>query len=185
MNTLINLRPWREDRRKERQQTFVTTTVAVALVAGAIVWGIGFYIQAQTDKQIGRNDYLRQEMSALDSKIAEIKELKEKRSRLLERLQAIQELQGNRPVIVRIFDELVRVLPEELYYSSLNRATDTISITGRAKSNKDVSELMRNLDRSQWFAEPNLSTVGKGDGFKSFNMKVQLAKPKLDAEEGS
>jgi len=181
--TLINLRPWREDRRKERQQRFTATSLVFALIAGGLVFGAGFYIESQTVKQKQRNDYMRQEMAKLDVKIREIKELKTQRERLLERLQAIQDLQGNRPVIVRVFDELVRVLPEELYYTTVSRAGERLSVNGRAKANKDVSQLMRSLDRSPWFSEPNLSSVGRGDGVKNFNMQVGLSKPK--PEEGS
>ncbi|RDE19110.1 pilus assembly protein PilN [Motiliproteus coralliicola] len=184
-NTLINLRSWREDRRKERQQRFLTSSVLVAILAAAAVWGTGFYIEHNTKQQQLRNDYLRQEMAKLDSKIKEIKELRAKRERLLERLRAIQELQGNRPVIVRVFDELVRVLPDELYYSNLSRKGESLHVQGRALSNRDVSTLMRNLDRSSWFSEPNLSKVGKsGDLYKNFDMRVGLTKPKPE-EEGS
>ena len=177
--TLINLRPWREDRRRDRQQRFVASSFAAALVAGILVWSAGAYIEHNTEKQQQRNDYLRQEMAKLDSKIREIKELRAKRERLLERLRAIQDLQGNRPVIVRVFDELVRVLPEELYYGSLTRQAESLHITGKAQSNRDVSMLMRNIDRSPWFKEPNLSSVGKsGDLYKNFDMRVGLTKPK-------
>lgn len=182
--TLINLRPWREDRRKERQQRFVVSTFFTVILAGALVWGVGFYIQGQTSKQMARNNFLTQEMAQLDSKIAEIRELRAQRERLLERLQAIQDLQGNRPVIVRTFDELVRVLPEDLYYTSLTRQGDTLTVNGRAKSNRDVSALMRNFDRSDWFRNPNLSTVGKGESYKNFDMNVQLSKPQRN-QEGS
>ncbi len=177
--TLINLRAWREDRRRDRQQRFVASSLAAALLAGAIVWGTGSYIDHNTLKQQQRNNYLRQEMSSLDSKIAEIKELRAKRERLLERLRAIQELQGNRPVIVRVFDELVRVLPDELYYSTLTRQGEFLHINGRAQSNGDVSTLMRSIDRSPWFKEPNLSSVGKGgERYKNFDMRVELSRPK-------
>lgn len=177
--TLINLRSWREDRRRDRQQRFVASAFAAAMLAGVLVWSAGAYIESNTLKQKQRNNYLTQEMAKLDSKIAEIKELRNKRERLLERLRAIQELQGNRPVIVRVFDELVRVLPEELYYSSLTRQSESLHIVGRAQSNRDVSMLMRNIDRSPWFKEPNLSSVGKGgDLYKNFDMRVALSKPK-------
>ncbi|OMH28053.1 PilN domain-containing protein [Motiliproteus sp. MSK22-1] len=182
-NTLINLRPWREDRRKDRQQRFSLYSLLFVILAGAVVYGAGAYIESQTIKQKQRNDYLRQEMANLDSKIKEIKELKEKRARLLERLQAIQDLQGNRPVIVRVFDELVRVLPEELYYTSLSRSGNILKVNGSAQANKDVSQLMRSLNRSPWFGEPNLSSVGQGEDLKNFNMQVSLSKPK--PEEGS
>ena len=177
--TLINLRAWREDRRRDRQQRFVASSLAAALFAGAIVWGTGSYIDNNTLKQQQRNNYLRQETASLDSKIAEIKDLRAKRERLLERLRAIQELQGNRPVIVRVFDELVRVLPDELYYTTLTRQGETLHINGRAQSNGDVSTLMRNIDRSPWFKEPNLSSVGKGgELYKNFDMRVELSRPK-------
>lgn len=178
-NTLINLRSWREDRRRDRQQRFVASSFAAALLAGILVWGTGSFIEHNTQKQQQRNNYLKQEMAKLDSKIAEIKELRAKRARLLERLKAIQDLQGNRPVIVRVFDELVRILPEELYYSSLTRSGESLHLTGSAQSNRDVSMLMRNMDRSPWFKEPNLSSVGKGgDLYKKFDMRVGLSKPK-------
>lgn len=182
-NVLINLRSWREDRRKERQQRFALASFLSIALAAAAVFGTGYYIEMQTERQQERNEYLRQETAQLDSKIKEIALLKEKRARLLERLQAIQDLQGNRPVIVRVFDELVRVLPEELYYTSLSRSGDTLRINGQAAANKDVSQLMRSLDRSPWFAEPNLSSVGRGEQYKNFIMQVQLSKPK--PEEGS
>tara|TARA_R110001583_G_scaffold126933_4_gene278520 strand:+ start:2475 stop:3035 length:561 start_codon:yes stop_codon:yes gene_type:complete len=177
--TLINLRSWREDRRRDRQQRFVASSMAAAMLGAILVWSAGNYIDNNTRKQTQRNDYLRQEMASLDSKITEIKELRAKRERLLERLRAIQELQGNRPVIVRVFDELVRVLPDELYYSTLTRQGESLHINGRAQSNGDVSMLMRSIDRSPWFKEPNLSSVGKGgDLYKNFDMRVELSRPK-------
>lgn len=176
--TLINLRAWREDRRQARQRTFASTSFLFLILAAVTVFGTGFYIESQTDKQLARNDFLREEIKTLDTRVKEIKELKEKRARLLERLQAIQELQGNRPVIVRVFDDLVRVMPEDLWYKTLNRRGEQISIDGSAKTNKDVSQLMRNLDRSPWFSEPNLKNVGRGPQHKTYQLQVGLSKPK-------
>ena len=99
---------------------------------------------------------------------------------LLERLNAIQELQGNRPVIVRNFDELVRVLPDDLYYTSLTRTGDRIGINGLAGDNDDVSTLMRNLEGSIWFGEPSLSRVQASNQMREFNLSVPLAKPKAE-----
>jgi type IV pilus assembly protein PilN len=181
---LINLRSWREDRRHERQQQFIATSVGMVVFAAVLVIGAGFYMNGQITKQQARNDYLRQETSKLDVKIREIKALKEKRERLLERLQAIQELQGNRPVIVHVLDELVRVLPEQVYYNSVSRKGDTLSIQGMAEANTNVSGLMRNMDSSDWFKNPNLRTVTRNDQRKQFVMSVRLSKP-VEEKEGS
>jgi type IV pilus assembly protein PilN len=177
----INLRPWREERDAQLQKRFVGNVVA-ALVLGALtVFGISYYYDMQMERQEARNNYLRAEIAALDQKIAEIQELRRKRERLLERLNAIQELQGNRPVIVRNFDELVRVLPDGLYYQALTRNGDRINIDGLAELNNDVSMLMRNLDNSIWFGEPSLSRVVAAENdMRGFNLSVPLEKPKAE-----
>ncbi|WP_286240248.1 PilN domain-containing protein [Neptuniibacter halophilus] len=178
----INLRPWREELAQKRQKDFLTNLLVSAIIAALIVFGIGYYFDFMKQRQMDRNNFLRAETSKLDKQIAEIRKLKEQRARLLDRLNAIQELQGTRPLIVRNFDELVRVLPDAVYYRSLTRRGDTVAITGLAEENLDVSSLMRNLDQSIWFGEPNLSGVGKaGADANSFNLTVPVTKPKAEA----
>jgi len=178
--TQINLRPWREERNALLQKRFIINLAAAAILGALTVFGVTYYFDMQIERQRDRNNYLTQEISRLDQKLAEIRELKRQRERLLERLNAIQELQGNRPIIVRNFDEMVRVLPDGLHYSSLTRAGEAITVDGLAAVNEDVSELMRNLNASIWFGEPNLSRVNAQNAQRSFNLRVPLAKPKAE-----
>ncbi|WP_372739867.1 PilN domain-containing protein, partial [Neptunomonas sp.] len=129
----INLRPWREERAAARQKDFITNLIASAICAAALVLMMGYYYDVQMDRQNTRNGFLKTNISKLDERIKEIEDLKRQRERLLERLNAIQELQGNRPIIVRNFDELVRVLPDGLHYDFLQRQEaggDSIQIKG-------------------------------------------------------
>lgn len=177
----INLRPWREERNERLQKRFIGNIAGAALLGVLVVMGISYYYDVQMNRQNTRNNYLKSEIALLDQKISEIRELRAKRERLLERLKAIQQLQGNRPVIVRNFDELVRVLPDGIYYESLVRKGETIIIDGFAEQNNEISELMRRLDDSIWFTEPDLRQVDKNDDVKHFNMQVGMTRP--DAEE--
>lgn len=176
----INLRPWREERNERLQKRFVGNVFASALLGGLVLLGVSYYYNIQMDRQNARNSYLKQEISKLDRKISEINQLRAKRERLLERLNAIQQLQGDRPVIVRSFDELVRVLPDGVHYSSLTRSGEVITIDGIAGDNNEVSELMRRLGSSIWFGEPDLSKVDKAEGLKRFNMEVSMARPETE-----
>ena len=176
----INLRAWREEQTVERQRQFIVNIIAAAFLAAVLVFLIGFYFDFQTDRQKTRNNYLKQEIAQLDVQLKEIKDLKAKRARLLDRLNAIQELQGSRPLIVRNFDEMVRVQPDGIYYLSLTRQGDTINLVGRAEKSDDVSSLMRRIYASVWFGEPNLSTVTTDSGQKKFNLSVPIIKPKLE-----
>lgn len=155
----INLLPWREKDRERRKKAFFATLGAAALLAGALLGAGHLYMQGEINGQRARNNYLQEQIAVLDSKIAEIRNLQDQKRALTERMAVIQDLQGRRPVIVRLFDELVRTLPEGVYYDNVTRTGDVISINGVADSNNRVSTLMRYLDDSEWFAEPNLRQI--------------------------
>ena len=174
---LINLRPWREERNAQYQKRFISNLVASAILGCLVVFAIILYYDKQIDRQQTRLQFLREENARLDIQLAEINELNIKRSQLLERLQAIEDLQGTRPIVVRTFDELVRVLPDELFYSSISRSSETLTIDGFAVQNRDVSNLMRKLADSIWFGEPNLTRVASSNSMRQFNLSVPMIRP--------
>ncbi len=113
--------------------------------------------------------------------MAEIRDLQKRRNQLLDRMRVIQELQGNRPIIVRVLDQLVRTVPDGVFYTKLNTKGKQISISGVAESNNRVSSLMRRLDASDWLANPNLDKVHAepefGDQANTFDLTVQVQAP--------
>ena len=115
----INLLPWREQLREERKQHFLVTLAGVLVVACGLVFLGDQYLSSAIDTQSARNDFLKKEIATLDARIQEIKELKTRRQQLLERMKIIQDLQGNRSIIARVFDQLVRTLPDGVYFTSL------------------------------------------------------------------
>lgn len=190
----INLLPWRQELRKQRQQEFVALLLAVAMVAVALVLFAHVALSKQRSDQEERNQYIKAEITKLDAQIKEIDILQKRRDELLSRMKVIQDLQGRRPVIVRVFDELVRVIPEGVYIKTLDCTGDTFKLVGVAESANQVSNLMRNLDASPWFKSPVLSTVvaeksvgtGKGkDADKqrgnTFALSVMLEAPEKAA----
>jgi len=178
----INLRPWREERNAQYQKRFVSNLLGSAILAALVVFGVGYFYDMQMDRQQVRNEFLRAENARLDRQLEEINELNRMRAQLLERLQAIEDLQGTRPLVVRNFDELVRVLPDDLFYTTVSRSGDVLTIDGFSVQNRDVSNLMRNLNSSILFGEPNLTRVGTANGMRQFNLSVPMLRP---VEEGS
>jgi type IV pilus assembly protein PilN len=120
--------------------------------------------------------------------VAEIKDLQKRRNQLIERMRVIQELQGNRPIIVRVMDQLVRTVPNGVFYTGLSNSAGTISIQGVAESNNRVSSLMRRLDASEWLASPNLDAVKAapefGDQANTFRLTVQIQAPASENKSG-
>ncbi len=181
----INLLPWREQRREERKQRFLVALGAVLVGAAALVFAGDQYLNAAIEQQNARNDFLRKEIAVLDARIKEISELKQRRQQLLERMKTIQDLQGNRPIIGRVFDQMVRTLPDGVYFTALKMTGNNIAISGAAESNNRVSTLMRNLDASEWLTAPNLTevkavTAGTVDQANVFQLSVQQTQPESE-----
>jgi type IV pilus assembly protein PilN len=185
----INLLPWREERRKALKQEFFALLGAVALAALLCVGLAWLLMNLSIDNQRDRNVFLQKHISDLELQVKEIKELKARRAELLERMKIIQNLQGNRPVITRVFSELVTSLPEGVYFTNLALKGNQLSIEGTAESNNRVSSLMRKLDQSEWFENPNLTQVkanpGYGEQASDFTMSVKLVLPGAEEEEAN
>lgn len=159
----INLLPWRQELKKQRQQEFIAITAAVALSAAAIVMFFHLVLSGQLSDQEERKAYIQSEIATLDGQIKQIDELQTRKDELLARMKVIQDLQGRRPVIVRVFDELARSIPNKVYLISVVRKEDVFTIEGYAESNTQVSSFLRNLNASEWFKNPVLSTVVAAD----------------------
>lgn len=182
----VNLLPWREERRAELRKEFFVITGVVAAIAIAIVFGWQLVLTAKIDDQNGRNAFLQERINELNRQVKEIADLKQKKAELVSRMEVIQSLQGNRPEIVHIFDELVRTLPDGVFYNDITRNGGSLSIRGTAESNNRVSSLMRQLEASEWFAEPNLTGVtanrSAGEHANDFQLQVKITPPSIKEE---
>lgn len=184
----INLRPWREDLRKQKQQEFGTLVGVFVFVAAVIVGMVHMYNSQRIDQQLARNRFMEDQIALLDKKIKEISQLEKEKQRLLDRMRAIEQLQTNRPLIVRFFDELVNSLPEGVSVRKLAQSGTNITIEGVAQSNARVSSFMRNLEASQWLANPQLdiiqATDESGTRVSNFTLRFAQVIPKVEGEEG-
>ncbi|MBV1883972.1 MAG: PilN domain-containing protein [Pseudomonadales bacterium] len=185
----INLLPWREERRAELRRQFFVILAGVAIIGAGTVFLVDTRVGAQISKQDSRNRYIELEQENLDESISAIKELRSQRAQLIERMNVIQNLQGNRSVIVHFFDEFAQNIPDGVFLSWLQRNGKTFILKGEAEANNRVSNFMRNLNESDWFANPTLSSVvaGEEEGASSrFELSVIGVSPsaKKQTDEG-
>jgi type IV pilus assembly protein PilN len=187
----INLLPWRERLREERRREFLSILAGVVIIAAGLLFLVDRYFNGEINTQTARNDFLRAEISLLDAQVAEISELQQQKEDIRARMNVITDLQGTRPVIVRIFDELVRTLPEGVYYETLERTGNTIAIEGVSESYSRITELMRRLDNSEWFTEADLSDISAADVAQSaisntltFTLTLNLELPNQQDSQG-
>ena len=184
--TTINLLPWREARRKQQQQDFIIMLAVAAAIGIAVFFGWKMVVDGKVENQLSRNRYIERELAQLDQQIKEISELEKRRADLISRMNVIQDLQNNRPYIVYMFDQLVRTLPDGVYYTSVERKGGIFTIAGVADSNNRISALMRNLNESDWFKDPDLRTVaaaGNGSEANIFTLTVSQELPSANKDK--
>jgi len=187
----INLLPWREQLREERKREFFVLLMGVVVIAAGIVFLIDRNFRNDIRYQQARNEFVRSEVLVLDARIAEINQLKEQKEQINSRMEVIQDLQGSRPGIVRIFDELVKALPPGVYFNNLERSGERLEIEGISESNNKVSELMRRIDDSEWFVNPGLQQISAASAdansdqraANAFSLTLFLQEPARAEEE--
>jgi type IV pilus assembly protein PilN len=184
----INLLPWRDQKREEKKKEFINVLVGVIVFAVAIVFAVDRFYNGSINDQNARNKFLNDEIAVLSSRIDEIKLLQRKRAELLARMKVIQELQGNRPIIVRLFDELARKLSDRVFFTSLIFKGSMLDIRGVAESNNRISSQLRNFDESVWFTGPNVTEIDADQNFgpqaSQFSLSVEQTTPPSAAEGG-
>jgi len=177
----INLLPWREEERAERQRQFVSILGLVAVLGVVVMLSVYMYFDDQIENQRNRNSYLESQTRKLDTKIKEITTLEAERKELVDRMELIQDLQKSRPQIVHLFDEIVQKMPEGMNMLEIERKNDEVFFTGIAESSPRISNFMRNLAASQWITKPDIDDIeddrDSGAGRKMFKLKTKITTP--------
>lgn len=170
----INLLPWRETERREREKQF-KVMAAGAVLAGILVsvyahWMIADAIETQQH----RNQVLSKEQSRLKAATKVRVELEKKRDDLLSRMAIIERLQRSRAVSVRLFNEIATVLPAGSFLHEIAQTGSNLRLDGRAGSNADVSELMRRLGHSEVVGEPRLVSIVTDDKDHTVDFSLEV-----------
>ena len=192
MSAHINLLDWRAQEREERKRQFGVMAGGSFGLGAVIMLAVILGVNADINTQTERNSILQQQIVEMDLKTKEIQDLERTKANLLARMRVIEELQQSRSASVHFFDEVVNTLPEGVYLTLLKQAGAEVEIQGVAESNGRVSAYMKNLESSEWFANPKLVVIKTVEKNKSrtseFTLRVKnLTKPQAGAgseEEG-
>lgn len=147
----INLLPWREALREQRKKEFFIISGAVAVLGIVLSGLIWMYFNQQLQDQNDANQTVVAANQQLDRQLKELDGLQERKEQIVERMKLIQDLQGVRPVIVHVFDELAKMTPANMYITEFSRQGDKFTLKGNAQDPNVVSDFLRNLDASPWF----------------------------------
>jgi type IV pilus assembly protein PilN len=178
----INLLDWRTDQIKQNQkETGMAAIAAVALGLGAWLLVKGFYTN-QINFQNQKNAHIEKEIKILDKQIEEVNALEETKAKLISRMNIIDSLQKSRPEVVRLFDDMVRVIPDGTFLRTADQTNTTINFVGETESSTRVATLMRNIEAATTLNDADL--VGSGIVNKNVGRK-HVSEFKLSAKQVS
>ena len=179
----INLLPWRDELREQRKKQFIAFSAAVAvlgLVAVVLAW---LFYDHKLNDQEQANQLVVSTNQNLDTQLKSLDGLQERRNAIVERMKLIQGLEGQRPVTVRLIDELVRVTPSNMYLTKFSRTGDKFTIEGKAESPNTVAELLRNLEASPWYRNAFMNSFLAADDKKDQNQSSVV--PRVEESYGT
>ena len=142
----INLLPWREELQEKKASDYLTILGLVCIVSVSLVFVWVIFTGTQLDHQNQRNLYLAKVIADLDEKVTEIRGLKIKKQEIITRIKIIQDLQGTRFEIVKMFDVLVRALPKGTYLAKLEKKEGVITFLIDPSLPKKMRSIIPSLD---------------------------------------
>jgi len=185
----INLLPWREEQRKERQRQFMSSMLLTAILGVVLVFLTGFIFDRKISHQQSRNELVQREITALEVRIKKIEELERTRARLISRKQVIERLQASRSTTVELLDKLAKSIPVGITLTTVRQQGNALALVGSSQSNARVSAYLRELDANDLFLNPQLDFVRSAarpvtptEPYE-FSIKVNLRPPKSTDED--
>jgi type IV pilus assembly protein PilN len=155
----INLLPWREEERRDRQRQFMYSLMGTLVLGAVLVLLVGLFFDQRISQQEARNQHIQSEISRLEQRIARIRELESTRNRLLSRKQIIESLQASRSLTVELLDKLAKTIPVGITLTNVRQQGKNLTLLGSSQSNARVSAYLQSLDKMDLFVRPELQYV--------------------------
>ena len=155
----INLLPWREEARRERQRQFLYSLMGTLVLGAIVVLIVGLFFDQRISHQEDRNQQIQVEINRLQQRINRIAELEKTRNRLLSRKQIIESLQASRSLTVELLDKLARTIPVGITLLTVKQQGKTLTLLGTSQSNARVSAYLQSLEAMDLFVKPELQYV--------------------------
>ena len=185
----INLLPWREEQRRERQRQFMSTLLMTSILGVVLVFLAGAVFDQKIKHQQYRNELVNKEIRKLEGRIKRIDELERTRARLISRKQVIERLQASRAMTVELLDKLAKSIPVGVTLTSMRQQGAVLVLAGTSQSNARVSAYLKELEKNDLFLGPQLDFVRSASRPATatepyeFSIKVKLRPPKASEEE--
>lgn len=184
----INLLPFRTTRKKEnvRRQISVFFLTLVLIIIAVIWYNVMLSNRIKVAKI--RNDNTTAQIAKYEKINKEIATIKKKLTQLEQKINVIKTLEGSRKDTIKLMESMTNlIIPERMWFSSLDVKGDNIAINGVALDERTIADFMINLQKD--YTAVTLKSLNqvkmksKSLNLKDFSLTLKKVQPKTDASE--
>ncbi|HEY2986595.1 MAG TPA: PilN domain-containing protein [Candidatus Binatia bacterium] len=168
----VNLVPGAKKDSRGKVLSWLNTALAVLLVIGLIGWGVSYPIKDEI-----RLRRFQKENEKIAPAVEALRREETELNRLRKEIAFFSDLKARRGIVMRILDELSRIVPTNAYVSNLRFREATLELQGSADN---ASNLVPLLERSPVFENVATNAPSSTDriGKQTFSIKAEIEKPK-------
>ncbi len=175
----INLLPSTKKKRAKKltplQQQLIVGAIILAVETGVLFfwwWDMSLTIEDLKEQKIEAEAKIAKQNSMLK----EVKNVEDEKKKVLEKIDVIKKLMENQTGLVRLLDEVSRLLPKGVGLTVLSEKSGSVILEGNSFSNNDLVGFIDALKSSPMFSEVQLivSEQKKLEGFDVYNFRLQF-----------
>jgi Tfp pilus assembly protein PilN len=165
------------DRGGYRTLSLLNTVLMGLLVLALIAWGVSFPVKDEL-----RLRQLQKENQKLEPSVQALRREDSQLQLLRKEASYLSDLDLRRGEVLRLLDELSKVVPNNVYFSNLRYRAGVLEVQGNAEN---ASALIPLLERSPLFENVTFNAPSNRgrDNRETFSLKADLEKPKVNAPE--
>ena len=153
----FNLLPHRAALRKFQQDQFNASLVLTVILGGVTGLAVSAYFISAIAAQENNIAVLENEIRHYEAQIVEANNLHTQIDALRARQKALEDLQADRNLPVRLLSELPTKLPQGVSLIKLVQKDAELTLEGMAQSHESLSQFVENLGHGgAWFSKPEL-----------------------------
>ena len=170
----INLLPVRAKKKRNTSIYQLVAMSGVLMVSLVAAFTVHTIFQSRVEERQAKVAANEIEIKRLETIIGEVNELDKQKNRLLNQLAVIDKLEKGKRGPVRVLDELSNSIPKRVWINSFREQAGTLSLTGAAIDNADISEFMRAMQKQPYFSEIQLkfTQADLKDGATVYNFEI-------------
>lgn len=163
-----------------KPNVFIIIPISLVFVSILVLF-MQYLLLDKINYQQERNKYLQQEINKFKDILREYKDLEAKKHLLIKNINLLKLIEKNRFQIIHLFEELINLVPDGVFFSRLTQNANKIYLEGVTESEKNLFILIKNFKQSKFLTNPKIYSIE----MKQDKLKSNVSHFKLELTQAS